>query len=304
MASVPEESFADEPTELGGVTVEHRFRAGRGVRLHCAEAGPADGPPVILLHGFPDFWWGWRQQVAPLARAGFRVIVPDGRGYNVSDRPQGVGAYALDLLADDVLALMSGLGGGPVPVVGHDWGGVVAWHLGARAPERVSRLVVINAPHPAAWGPYAARHPTQVLRSGYVAFFQLPLVPEAALGAANFAALKGALVRTSRPGTFTGPDLSRYRRAWGRPGALTGMLNWYRALAQRGGARHGAAARVRVPTLQLWGERDGALERGLAERNLELCDAGRGMFFPDATHWVHQELPDAVNPPLIAHLRG
>ena len=141
------------------------FGAGSdGVTLHVIEAGPEDGPLVILLHGFPEFWWGWRYQIAPLVEAGFRVVVPDQRGYNLSDKPQGRRAYDLDILAKDVIGLADAVGRTSFSLVGHDWGGLVAWWTASRYPERVAKLAILNAPHPTIAGAYMRRHPSQMLQ--------------------------------------------------------------------------------------------------------------------------------------------
>lgn len=272
-----------------------------GVFLQCVEAGPKDGPPVILLHGFPEFWWGWRHQIEPLAQAGFRVIVPDQRGYNLSDKPQGRGDYRLDTLVDDIVGLADGLGLAAFHVVGHDWGGIVAWRLAATHPERVRTLVAINAPHPGVVGSYMRGHPTQWLRSSYVAFFQLPALPERLLAADGYRAMKESLMRSSRPGTFTADDLAIYQRAWEQPGALTAMLNWYRALPLS--PRRDSALRLSMPVLVPWGLRDRFLERGLAEASLALCERGEALFIESATHWLHLEEAERVNNALIAFMR-
>ncbi|HEX8164379.1 MAG TPA: alpha/beta hydrolase [Beijerinckiaceae bacterium] len=273
------------------------------VSLHVVEAGPADGRLTILLHGFPEFWYGWRRQIGPLAAAGLRVVAPDQRGYNLSDRPPGPAAYAIDRLAADVVGLADALGRERFVLVGHDWGGLVAWWAAARHPERVERLAILNAPHPRAFGPYARAHPSQRLRSAYVAFFQLPFVPEAVLRAGDFALLERALRASSRPGAFTDEDLARYREAWRRPGALTAMLDWYRALRLKPRLSEGEA-RIRCPTLVIWGCRDSALEPGLAEASAALCDDARVIRYDRATHWVQHEEPDAVNEALIGFLAG
>ena len=217
-------SLAFDPQQPGV-----RRRVG-GVTLHMIEAGPEDGPLVILLHGFPEFWWGWRYQIAPLVEAGFRVLVPDQRGYNLSDKPQGRRAYDLDILAKDVIGLADAVGRTAFSLVGHDWGGLVAWWTASRYPERVAKLAILNAPHPAIAGTYMRRHPSQMVKSLYVGFFQIPRLPEAVLSADNHRSLKDALLRTSRPGTFSEQDIAGYEQAWSQPGALTAMLNWYRAL--------------------------------------------------------------------------
>ncbi len=291
----------DETHGLAGVR-GLRLRA-NGVGLHAAAAGPEDGPLVVVLHGFPEFWWGWRRQIGPLAAAGLRVVAPDQRGYGLSDKPPGVRAYDLDALADDVLGLADALGRERFAVVGHDWGAVLAWHLAARDPGRVERAAVLNGPHPAAWRAHAAAHPSQALRSWYVGFFQLPLLPEWVLGAADFAALRGAMAATARPGTFSAADFARYRAAWARPGALTAMLNWYRALARRGAGSTRDGGRVRVPVRVVWGDRDAALDRRLAEAGLALCDGGGEAFhLAGATHWVQHEEPDRVNRLIVEFL--
>jgi epoxide hydrolase 4 len=271
-----------------------------GITLQVATAGPSDGPLVVLLHGFPEFYYGWRRQIEPLAEMGLRVAAPDQRGYNLSDKPDGAAAYTLDALADDVLGLADALGCDRFAVVGHDWGGVVAWHLAGRNPERASRAAILNAPHPATLWRYARVHPRQALKSWYVAFFQLPCLPELALPAGNFAVLRRTMIRTSRPGAFAAADWSAYRAAWSQPGALTGGLNWYRAL--RYGAASRGAARMRVPVRVIWGDRDSFLERGLGEAGSALCERAEVFHLPAATHWVQHEEPDAVNRLLIEFL--
>jgi pimeloyl-ACP methyl ester carboxylesterase len=189
-----------------------------GVALHAVTAGPPDGPLVILLHGFPEYWAGWRKQIAPLADAGFRVIVPDQRGYNESDKPADVGDYGLDKLAADVAAIADACGAASFDLVGHDWGGIVAWWAALKYPQRVRRLVVVNAPHPVAGRRYAKRHWRQLLRSWYIFFFQIPRFPEWLLGRGDFALLSAALTRSAPKGLFTRDQLRAYRAAWSRPG--------------------------------------------------------------------------------------
>ena len=271
-----------------------------GIELEAVAAGPADGPLVVLLHGFPEFWYGWRHQIAPLAAAGLRVLVPDQRGYNRSSKPVGRRAYSLGTLADDVIGLASALGRERFAVIGHDWGGVVAWHLAARNQDRIERAAILNAPHPATLQRYMLAHPSQAARSWYVGFFQSPLLPELVLGAGDFAGLRRALDATARPGTFTEEDARRYRAAWAQPGALTAMLNWYRALPLAAGSVR--STRVRAPVRVIWGDRDVYLERGLAKAGLALCDRGEAFHLADATHWVHHEEPETVNRLLIEFL--
>jgi pimeloyl-ACP methyl ester carboxylesterase len=304
---VQKEATMAEPattTSATTTTTAPEFAAmpGRGVTLHVARAGPADGPLVILLHGFPEFWYGWRHQVGPLAESGFRVLAPDQRGYNLSEKPKGLAHYTLDALADDVEALIDAAGRPKAALVGHDWGGIVAWHVATRSPGRVDRLAVLNAPHPSVIGKQLWTRPGQALRSWYVFAFQLPWLPEAGLKRFGGLPLAEALRTSSRKGAFSDDDLARYRRAWSEPGAVTAMLAWYRAWF-RAGTAPPTKPRVQVPALILWGKKDVALEPDLAQSSLALCDQGRLVFFPDATHWLQHEEPDDVNRRLLAFLR-
>lgn len=278
------------------------FREVNGISLHVVEAGPPDGPLVILLHGFPEFWWAWRHQVTPLADAGYYVVAPDMRGYNRSDVPPEIADYRLETLAADVLALADSFGAERFSLVGHDWGGVVAWNLASTHPARLERLVILNAPHPDLWLQVMRRRPTQALRSTYAAFFQVPRLPEIALGTGNFRGLREMMRRSAREGTFTDDVLERYVEAWSHPGVLSAMLNYYRALRKR--RLPDEPGRIRTPTLILWGEKDVALEQAVARAALETCDDGRLEILPGATHWIHLEEPERVNAAIIAFLAG
>lgn len=274
-----------------------------GVGLDVRTAGPVGGPPVLLLHGFPEFWFGWHRQIAPLAAAGCRVLVPDQRGYGTSDKPRGAANYGLDRLAADAATLARLGAGGAVHLVGHDWGGLVAWWTAVSYPDLVASLTIVNAPHPVAFRRYLATHPSQRRRSRYIAFFQLPWLPEALLGAAGGRRLRETLVRTSRPGTFSAGDLASYAEAWRRPGALTGSLNWYRAL-RRARPEPRPDPRVRARTRVLWGTRDRFLEAGLAEASLEFCDRGSHRLFDGASHWLQHERPAEIVEEIIGQVRA
>ena len=197
--------------------VHHREAVVNGVRLHYVEAGA--GPLVVLLHGFPEFWYAWRRQVGPLAAAGFRVLAPDLRGYNLSDKPRGADAYRVESLTADVAGLIRHAGERSAVVVGHDWGGVLAWLLPLHHHKIVHKRVILNAPHPAALRRELRRGADQLLRSWYVFFFQLPWLPEAMMRAGDFALLGRMLRRQPvRPGAFTEADVAAYKHALARPG--------------------------------------------------------------------------------------
>jgi pimeloyl-ACP methyl ester carboxylesterase len=254
-----------------------------------------------LLHGFPEPWLCWRHQIGPLAEAGYRVLAPDQRGYNTSAKPPRVADYALDVLAADVIGLIDAAGRAKANVVGHDWGGIVAWWVALKHPDRVERLAILNAPHPVAFRHLLYRQPAQLLRSWYVFFFQLPRLPEANFRRANWHALTRALRTTSRPGAFSDEDLDLYRRAWSEPGAITAMIHWYRA-SLRQPPPTPADPRIHVPTLLLWGTDDAFIRRGAADASLELCDDGRLEWFEGATHWLHHEEPGRVSRLLLDFL--
>ncbi len=261
--------------------------------LHAVAAGPKDGAVVVLLHGFPEFWYGWHKQIAPLAAAGFRVIVPDQRGYNLSGKPSGIAAYALTQLVSDLIAIADQLGQQKIFLVGHDWGAAVAWSAALLHPQRVAKLVVLNVPHPSV---------RQVLRSWYIFFFQLPWLPEALFSAFHFHVGARALLLSSRPGTFSTEDLAQYRAAWSQPGAVTGMIHWYRALFRY--PTKFPDRTVRVPTRILWGERDAFLLSEMAHESLRYCTDAELYTFANAGHWLQHEEFARVSEHLIEFFRN
>jgi pimeloyl-ACP methyl ester carboxylesterase len=296
----------ERPTDLPGVT--HRFFEGAdGIRLHCAEAGAPrpDRAPVLLLHGFPEFWYGWRHQIPALAAAGFHVVAPDLRGYNRSDKPPRVRDYRIDRHAADVAALVRQISGdlGRAHVVGHDWGGVIAWHLAMHHPEAVEKLVILNAAHPAAYL-RELRRPAQLLRSWYVFFFQLPRVPEWFIRSRNFATFRDLFRRApARPGAFSESDIDAYVEAFSQTGALTAAINYYRAAIRDGiGRADRSVRRIDTPTLLIWGEREKyvvpEVTRGLEPWVSNL----RIERLPNATHWVQHDEPETVNRLLLEFL--
>ncbi|MEO5690554.1 MAG: alpha/beta fold hydrolase [Burkholderiaceae bacterium] len=273
-----------------------------GLQFHALASGPIDGPLLLLLHGFPETSIGWRHQIAPLAAAGFRVVAPDQRGIGLSSKPEGIAAYRIDLLAADIVAIVHALGRERAQVVGHDWGGAVTWHLAMHHADVIERVAILDAPHPIAFSAWMRDHWSQKFKSWYMAFFQLPWLPEFMLRRGDFRLLANALVTSSRPGTFTADDLATYRAAWARPGALTGMLNWYRAL-RLGRQLPQAPGPVSIPVRLMWGDKDQALEPGMADASIALTSAGEVIHFPEATHWLAAEEPARVNALLLEFLR-
>ena len=283
-----------------------------GVRLHYVEAG--EGPLVLLLHGFPEHWYTWREQIPALVDAGYRVVAPDMRGYNVSEKPHGVDAYRIGTLVEDVLALIERCGEEHATVVGHDWGGAIAWEVAARHPERVDRLCVLNAPHPAVYRrEIRSRRSDQRKRSSYALFFQLPWVPEMLFRLRGYRAIERMFREgPENPDAFDEEAVARYERACAQPGAMTSMLNYYRALFRGelrsmlpGCSRPNETTTdgvISQPTLLIWGMRDRALSPRLTEGVERWVSDVRVERLPEASHWVQADAPDRVNELLIAFL--
>jgi epoxide hydrolase 4 len=289
--------------KLREVELAHRYAEIGDVRLHYVEAG--EGPLVLLLHGFPQFWYQWRHQIPALVEAGFRVVAPDMRGYNLSDKLPGVRAYRVELLARDVERLILACGERTATVVGHDWGAIVAWIAAMRHPERVQRLAILNVPHPARFLE-GLLSPMQLLRSSYIFFFQIPRLPEKVIRAGDFALLRSVLGRDPvQSEAFAAEDIERYVEAMAQPGALTATLNYYRALLRKPGETQALLQRVEAPVLVIWGERDRFLSRRLAEPpHLWVPNLVRVKRLPDASHWVAEDRPLEVNTLLLDFLRS
>ena len=270
------------------------------IRIHYVEAG--SGPLVVLLHGFPDFWFGWREQIPALADAGFRVVAPDLRGYDLSSKPRGVAQYGVERIVDDVSRLIEHLGESRADIVGHDWGGAIAWAFAMRHSEQLRRLAILNAPHPQRFAK-ALRDPRQLAKSWYMLFFQIPRVPEALMRARGHGTFR-RLFRTDPARPFSNDDIARHLEAIARPGALTAMLNWYRALFRDAGRLRATMRRIDTPTLVLWGDRDRYLTRALAEPTREWVPNATVIHFANASHWVQHDEANAVNRRLIEFLSG
>ncbi len=288
--------FSWTPDSESGIHL--RFVEANGLRFELAECDAADGSSrrlALCLHGFPELNFSWRAQMPMLAAKGWRVWAPNMRGYGASDRPEGITAYRLDTLAQDMAALIDASGADEVMLVAHDWGALVAWHFAIKRLRPLARLVIMNVPHPKC-AERDIRRWHQLKKSWYIFFFQLPWLPERMLGRNGGAAIKRAFSGwTTNPAQFPASALQTYADAALRPGALTAMVNYYRALLRTPDARNIGEGMVDVPTLMIWGDADHALD--------VRCTDGTGDYvrdfelhkLPGVSHWVQQDAPDAVN---------
>ena len=283
---------ADAPWRHGYIHVNN-------IRMHYVTAGK--GPLMLMLHGFPEFWYSWRHQIPVMAER-FRVVAPDMRGYNQTEKPVGVGNYRLSSLMGDIKGLIEGLGETSAVVVAHDWGGGVAWPFAAFHPHMVDRLIILNCPPPAVLMRHLMSNPAQIRRSYYMFLFQLPFIPEAVMRACDYEliarAFRGWAIDKS---AFSDRDIAMFKEAAAKPGALTGGVNYYRAAFRQflRSPRQAAGeeqARVLCPTLVIWGEEDKALGK---ELTYDFHNAVEGPlrieYIPDCSHWVQQEQPAPVN---------
>ncbi|HEY8075728.1 MAG TPA: alpha/beta hydrolase [Labilithrix sp.] len=273
------------------------------VHLHVAEMRPFgaldDAPLVLFLHGFPDFWWTWRAHMQAFARAGYWAVAPDMRGYNESDKPKGADRYTVERLAGDVAGLIGALGRRDAYVVGHDWGGMVAWHFAMLHPDMLKKLAILNIPHPVAMLK-GLRRPAQLKKSWYIFMFQLPNIPERFASKDDFAFMR----RTFRANRFSADEIERHVDALRVPGALTGMMNYYRASLRRTFRRDPPELRrIDAPVLVVWGDRDRYLGKEMASPPEKWVPDARVVHIADATHWVHRDASEAVDHLLLEFLR-
>jgi epoxide hydrolase 4 len=290
-------------TQLPDVGVE--LREGNAevgdVTLHYVEAG--EGPLVLLLHGFPEFWFGWRSQIAHLVNGGFRVVAPDTRGYNLSSKPEDFHAYGVDLLAADIRGLIGALGAQSAHLAGHDWGGSIAWTTAMNHPEVVDKLAILNAAHPRKLSE-GLKHPSQLRKSWYFFFFATPGLPEEVVHLRDWHFFRHFLHDANPP--YTDEEMERYVEAWSQPGAAAAMINYYRASVRQ--SQKEAAAKLRplaAPTLVIWGEEDSYLGPDLAEPHPEdVPNLDRVERLAGASHWVHHDEPGRVNELLVEFFGG
>lgn len=275
--------------------LRERYIETNGIKLHVMESGPEDGPMILFLHGFPEFWYAWRKQIGYFAQRGYLVVAPDQRGYNLSDKPKGIPSYKIDELAKDAVGLMDFYKRPQIFLVGHDWGAAVSWWISLKYPERIKRLVIMNVPHPLVFRKHLFGNQKQMEKSWYIFYFQLPGAVEAFASANNYHWPVNLLVESSRPDTFKPEELEKYREAFMQPEAFSSMVNWYRAALQAP-SEPPKNFRVTMPTLVLWGVNDVAIIPEQADDTMAFCDQGRLVKFEACSHWIEHEEASAINP--------
>ena len=272
-------------------TWQHDYITTNGVNLHYVTQG--SGPLMLMLHGFPEFWYSWRYQIPEFA-SNFKVVAPDLRGYNDSDKPQSQSAYAINELVRDVEGIITGLGYEKCVLVAHDWGGGIAWNFAYNYPQMLERLIIMNCPHLAKFSE-GLRTPQQLLRSWYMFFFQLPVIPELFLQAQDYQfienAFKGMAINKS---AFSSYDIDAYKNAIAKRGASTAAINYYRNLFNSQFFNQNSSI-LEVPTLMIWGEEDTALGKELTYGTESYVEDFQIKYIPNCSHWVQQEQPELVN---------
>jgi epoxide hydrolase 4 len=271
--------------------MQHEYINTNGIQLHYVTEG--EGPLMLMLHGFPEFWYSWRKQISEFSSS-YKVVAIDLRGYNDSDKPARQSAYVMAELIQDVKGVIQGLGYDRCILVGHDWGGAIAWNFAYAYPNLLDRLIVLNLPHPAKFA-QGLRTPQQLIRSAYIFFFQIPVLPELLLQANDYEAIASAFTGMAiDKSAFTTADLEAYKDAAAKRGALTAMLNYYRNLFQQGLTQTEWGV-LTTPTLMIWGESDTALGKELTYGTETYVQSLRVRYIPNCSHWVQQEQPELVN---------
>jgi pimeloyl-ACP methyl ester carboxylesterase len=271
---------------------QHEFIQTNGINLHYVTQG--QGKLMLMLHGFPEFWYSWRHQITKFSKD-YQVVALDLRGYNDSDKPQAVEAYAMTELLEDVKGVITGLGYENCILVGHDWGGAIAWNFAYTYPEMVEKLIILNLPHPAKFKEGLST-PQQLLKSWYIVLFQLPFIPESILQWNDYQAIAAAFKNMAvDKSAFTQEDLEAYKDAAAKRGALTAMLNYYRCTFQSMLKSQQQWGILNVPTLMIWGEKDTALGKELTYGTEAYVSDFRLKYIPNCSHWVQQEQPELVN---------
>ncbi|MFB2967896.1 alpha/beta fold hydrolase [Aerosakkonema sp. BLCC-F183] len=270
---------------------QHNYITTNGIKLHCVTQG--EGSLMLMLHGFPEFWYSWRYQI-PEFSEDFKVVALDLRGYNDSDKPTNKSAYVMDEFIKDVKGAIETLGYQKCVLVGHDWGAAIAWNFAYTYPEMVERLIIMNVPHPAKFD-RAFINPQQLLRSWYIFFFQLPFLPEFVLHLSDYKAIKSVFIKTAfNKNNFAPTDIKAYRTAAAKPGAIAAMLSYYRNIFRQVSLKK-VWQILEVPTLMIWGENDTALGKELTYGTEAYVRDFQIKYIPNCSHWVQQDRPEIVN---------
>ncbi len=270
----------------------HNYLYTNGVRLHYVSEG--EGNLMLMLHGFPEFWYSWRHQITAFSK-NYNVVAPDLRGYNYSDKLQSIELYNISELVKDIAGIITNLGYEKCVLVGHDWGGAIAWYFADQYPEMVEKLIVLNIPHPAKFME-GLRTPQQLKKSWYVFFFLLPYFPELLIKWNNYQAIESAFTKmVINKSAFTDEDIQAYKKSAAKPGALTAMINYYRCFVRQTLTSEKSWKKLDVPTLMIWGENDTALGKELTYGTEDYVNDFTIKYIPNCSHWVQQEKPDLVN---------
>jgi epoxide hydrolase 4 len=271
---------------------KHDYIITNGIKLHYVTQG--EGKLMLMLHGFPEFWYSWRHQIPEFAKD-YKVVALDLRGYNESDKPQALEAYNIKELRQDIAGVITGLGYENCILVGHDWGGAIAWNFAYHYPQMVEKLIALNIPHPAKLVE-GLRMPQQLLKSWYIFFFQLPFLPELLIQSNDYQliaeAFQGMAIDKS---TFNQADLEAYKDAAAKRGALTAMVNYYRNIFQGLFQDSTKEMKLDIPTLIIWAENDAALSKELTYETTKYVKNLTLKYIPNCSHWVQQEQPQLVN---------
>ncbi|HAC65251.1 MAG TPA: epoxide hydrolase [Cyanothece sp. UBA12306] len=272
--------------------LNHNYIQTNGIKLHYVSQG--EGSLMLMLHGFPEFWYSWRHQIVKFSE-NYCVVAPDLRGYNDSDKPQGKQCYQVTQLIQDIRGIITGLGYKKCILVGHDWGGALAWHFADQYPEMLDQLIVLNIPHPAKFS-QGLFTPQQLMRSWYIFFFQIPYLPEFWCRWNDYQMIASAFTKMAIDSSaFSSRDIQAYREAAAKPGALTAAINYYRCIFRGLFNSQKSWRKIAVPTLMIWGENDTALGKELTYGTADYVENFTIKYIPNCSHWVQQEKPQLVN---------
>ncbi|WMJ73942.1 alpha/beta hydrolase [Cytophagaceae bacterium ABcell3] len=279
--------------------MENYYKVNR-IKLHVVEDGPEDGKAIIFLHGFPEFWYSWKAQIPYFTQRGYRVIVPDQRGYNLSDKPVHVKNYQIKELVRDIVELIETAEQKQVYLVGHDWGGTVAWKLAEAYPQLIFKLIIINMPHPKVFKETIKKNLKQRLTSSYILIAQLPWIPEKILKWTNYKVLLKSMDISSSSSTFKSLDRAKYKEAWSHKNSLKYMINWYRAAKYSKEPDENIT--IRVPVLVIWGNQDKFFRENTIQASLKMCKDAH-LYRTEGTHWLHHEKPEEVNNKILEFIK-